>query len=114
MHRGESPQSLVHVKETYNTEAAHLSRQPIRQGEWELNSEVFLLVSQHFGRPKIDRFACRKNGKVRRFFSLARERGFQRVDSLAQRWEFGLAYAFFSQGTHPRVLQKLSQAETAV
>lgn len=88
------PISVVHIRGTLNTHADFLSRQPIHQGEWERNSEVFSLVSQHFGRTEIDLFACRKNRKVQKFFSLAREQGSKGVDALAQSWRFGLAYTF--------------------
>lgn len=92
----------------YNIEAYYLSQQPIHQGEWELNPELFALMCWHFGTPEIDLFARRVNRRVRRLFSLSSKEGFEGVDTLAQDWEFARAYAFPPLALILRIVQKLS------
>lgn len=83
-HRGGLPQQTAHP--------------PV---EWELNSEVFLLVSQRFGRPEVYLFACRKNRKLQRLFYLARGEGFRGDGHISPEVGFGPGICISSLGTHP-------------
>lgn len=106
--------SAVHLKGTLNRVADFLSRNQILEAEWQLNPEVFQLIVQKWGRPRVDLFATQENSQMSRFFSLNRNEASLGVDALAQDWKFHLCYAFPPFQLIPRVIAKIRKEETTV
>lgn len=96
--------SAVHVRGVDHVEVDYLSSQLIHQGEWEFNPKVFSLLCRCLGMPEMDLFA--HSGK--RFFSLARERGSEGVDTFGPGLEFPPGLCLSPLSLILIVVQKLS------
>ncbi|XP_073408631.1 uncharacterized protein [Dendrobates tinctorius] len=99
--------TALHIKGKENITADFLSRNPLKQGEWSLNTSIFDLIVQKWGQPEVDLFATRENRKLKQFCSLNPTENPLEVDAFLIKWDFGLAYAFPPLSLLPLVMKKI-------
>jgi hypothetical protein len=74
---------------------------------WHLHPFVFRAIAARWGFPKIDLFASNASKQTQRFYSWDASDNPEGVDTLSQRWDFPLAYAFPPIALLERVVKKL-------
>jgi uncharacterized protein YdaL len=75
--------------------------------DWHLHPFVFQAIAARWGLPKIDLFASNASKQTQRFYSWDTSHNPEGVDTLSQRWDFPLSYAFPPIALLKRVVKKL-------
>lgn len=87
-----------------NATADWLSREVISPREWMLHTDIFGLLTDHFGVPEVDLFATYQNRQVPRFYVRYFHPRAEGLDALTSQWPQGLMYAFPLIPLIPKVL----------
>lgn len=102
--------SVTHIPGKCNVEADFGSRQLINKDtEWELNEEVFTILTTLWGVPEIDLFASRLNYKLSNYVAWRPDPHAQHIDAFTMSWSNMFSYAFPPFSLLGKVLQKVSE-----
>lgn len=102
-----------HIPGSDNIMADRESRQLSENTEWQLNQEIFELVTSKWGTPDIDLFASQNTTKCSQYVSWLPDKEASFVDAFCIKWNmFKLCYVFPPFRLLPKCLQKI-RAENA-
>ena len=100
--------TCTHIPGVENTVADKESRREYKQGEWMLNTDIFLRAIAHFDfTPDLDCFAARANAQLSRYCSRTPDPYATHIDCFSINWGQYKAYLFPPFSIINKVLQKL-------
>lgn len=102
-----------YIKSADNKVADELSRLKNDDTEWELNSDVFRIISNNFGVPQIDLFATKSNAKCDQFVSWKPDPQAKVVDAFTISWKKLNFYAFPPFSQILKMLMKIKREKAA-
>ena len=103
--------TACHVAGKNNTQADRASRHFDDNTEWMLRQDIFLSITQLWGKPEIDLFASRLNAQLPCYASWKPDPGASFTDAFTIPWADYYFYAFPPFSIILRCLQKIEQEE---
>lgn len=100
--------TATHIPGKDTTVADFQSRHFNERTEWELDSEVFKMITDKLGQPKIDIFATYQNTKLPCYYSWKPDPGANHIDAFTISWHGPLIYCFPPFSLLGQCLQKNS------
>ena len=104
----------THIPGVENKVADEESRKDRCSGEWEIETNVFDIISKEFGPFYIDMFATRVNAKLDRYVAWKPDPGAWAIDAFVCEWNMAGMYCFPPFSLISRVLRKVEQDQGTV
>ena len=106
--------SAAYITSKDNYEADEQSRIKHNNSEWEINTEIFNILTNIWGLPEVDLFASRLNHKLERYYSWKPDPFSEGVDAFNAFWGNWFAYIFPPFSLVGKILQKIEEDKATV